>query len=107
MTDKLILIKLQTSEEVIAKVLEENDDSYILEKPRLCAMQQGQDENGKVGNFLVLLPWIMYAFDPTTKTERDVELFKSAMVGRAVAVPKVLEDEYLQQTSGIQLATAG
>lgn len=103
----LILVKLQTSEEIIAKVVEDAGDHYILNKPRLCAMQQGQDENGKVGNFLVLLPWVMYAYDPTTKSEKDVKMYKSAIIGESVDVPKILEDEYLQTTSGIQLATLG
>ena len=86
---ELVLIKLVTSEEIIAKVLEEDDEKYKVEKPRLCAMQQGQGEDGKVGNFLVLLPWIMYAFDPTTKTERDSYIYKNTIAGQAVDVPKI------------------
>ena len=104
MSDKLILVKLVNSEEVIAKAVEETDEYFMLNKPRLCAMQQGQDENGQVGNFLVLLPWVMYAFDPVNKTEKDVKMYKRAIIGEPESVPLVMEEEYLQTTSGIQIA---
>lgn len=102
MTD-MRLFKLVTSEEIITEVTEETETHYVLKKPRLCAMQQGKDEQGNVGNFLVLLPWIMYATDPTTKTEKDIKLFKHVIAGESEGVQAILEKEYLSATTGLQL----
>ena len=98
------LFKLTTSEEIISKIVSEEDGYYVLEKPRLCAMQQAQDPEGNItGNYLVLLPWMMYATDPSTKTERDVKLYKQTIAGEAVSVPKIMEDEYTNTVSAIIL----
>ena len=99
---KLKLFKLSTSEEVISKVVKTEEDHYVLEKPRLCAMQQAQDDQGNItGNYLVLLPWMMYATDPSTKTERDVKLYFRSIAGEAVSIPAVMEQEYEATTSSI------
>ncbi len=99
------LFKLVTSEEVVTTVIEETDEYFVLEKPRLCAMQQEQDAEGKItGNYLVLMPWMVYATDPVAKTERDVKMYKATIAGEAVEVPLIMEKEYQSQTSPIQLA---
>jgi len=103
--DNIRLFKLVTSEEVVAKVISEKEGHYVLEKPRLCAMQQGKGEDGKIGNFLVLLPWIMYATDPNTGTEKDIKLYKNVIAGEPIGLPLVMEKEYLSVTSTIQLIT--
>ena len=97
------LFKLATSEEIVSKVVREEEDYYVLEKPRLCAMQQGKDAEGRVGNFLVLLPWIMYATDPNTKMEKDIKLYKQVIAGESIEVPLIMEKEYLETISSIQL----
>ena len=52
---ELKLFKLVTSEEVVTTVVEDNDDYFVLEKPRLCAMQQVQDNEGNItGNYLII-----------------------------------------------------
>lgn len=103
MEQEIKLFKLLTSEEIVTRVVEENDEYFILEKPRLCAMQQGKDAEGNVGNYLVLLPWIMYATDPNTKTEKDIKLYKRVIAGESVEVPIVMEKEYLSTISPIQI----
>ena len=103
MEDSLKLFKLLTSEEIVANVVRETDDYFVLDKPRLCAMQQGNDDKGNPGNYLVLLPWIMYATDPTTKTEKDIKLYKRSIAGESMGVPGIMEKEYLSVTTSIQL----
>ncbi len=100
---ELKLLKLFTSEEVIAQVLEDTDEYYILHKPRLCAMQQGKGADGKVGNYLVLLPWIMYATDPTTKTEQDIKMYKRVIAGESIEIPDAIDKEYVAVTTNIQM----
>lgn len=101
---ELKLFKLVTSEEVVTTVVEDNDDYFVLEKPRLCAMQQVQDNEGNItGNYLVLMPWMIYATDPTAKIEKNVKLYKRTIAGEAVEIPTAMEKEYQQHTTGIQL----
>lgn len=102
--NEIKLFKLVTSEEIVTTVIKEENDYFVLEKPRLCAMQQEQDKEGNiVGNYLVLMPWMMYATDPVAKTERDVKLYKHTIAGEAVEVPALMEKEYQSQISSIQL----
>ena len=105
MSDDIRLFKLPTSEEVVAKVVKEEDDHYVLEKPRLCALRQEQNpETGEItGNFLVLMPWMVYATDPTNGTEQDIKLAKNMVLGEAVHTPGAIESEWLHVTSSIQL----
>ena len=105
MNDNIKLFKLVTSEEIVTRIADETDDYYLLEKPRLCTISQRQDKQGNVGNFLVLLPWMMYATDPENKIEKDVKLYKSVIAGEADGTPNAIEKEYLSVISTIQLVT--
>ncbi len=105
MSDKLRLFKLFTSEEVVVKVLKEEEDYFLVEKPRLCALRQEQDPTtGQVtGNFLVLMPWMVYATNPETGAEEDIKLYKTVIAGETEKMPTAIEKEWLHVTSSIQL----
>jgi len=95
--ENVILIKLTTSEEIIASQVDEwRSDVMVLSKARSLI----PTENG-----LVMLPWILGSEDPSTKYESEVEIQKTAIIGRAITPPKALIDHYLQKVSGIDFAT--
>ena len=104
MKETLRLFKLFTSEEVVVKIVKEEDDHYVVEKPRLCALRQEHDPQGNItGNYLVLMPWMVYATDPETGTEEDIKLYKNVIAGETVKMPNAIEKEWLHVTSKIQL----
>lgn len=87
------VMKLVSGEEVIAKV-EESLQGVKYSKPRVFHVMQTDR-----GVSAALMPYIMAAPDET------VEIRDSAIISM-VDAPKQLEDSYLQQTSGIQLASS-
>lgn len=95
--DTVLLVKLQSGEEVVGRIKKEDDTSYTLSNARLLMVQPDQSGQMSIG----MIPWIVGAPDS------DVVMQKSQISGRIVNVPKAFEDGYLQQTSGIQFAAAG
>jgi len=97
----IVLYKLTTTEEIIAKVVELGDDYVVLNRPRVLAPMEAQ--NGKIG--LVMIPWMMGGQDPDSGFESDVVVSNITVAGRVFDAPKSLIDMYVQKTSGIQLVT--
>lgn len=95
----VMLFKLSTSEEILAKINDETETHYVLDRPRLLAPMQ--QHNNQVS--LALIPWLMGAQDPRTEFESAITLNKSAIIGKASELPKALVDMYLSKTSGISL----
>lgn len=96
MTD-IVLYKLVSGEEIIAKKVNEQTDYVILENVRTLMIQP--TGNGQMG--IALIPWLAGSPDG------EVHIDRSKIIGRPVqGVHKNLEDAYLQQTTGIQLAGA-
>lgn len=89
------LFKLISGEEIIARVNGESDWCYDLEKPFMVHMVQQRDGVG-VG----LVPWIAGNLDVV------VQLKPSALAACPMEPHAQLEKQYLEQTSGIQIATA-
>ena len=89
------LFKLVTGEEMIAKVVKEDNNRWNVESPRVLVAQP--TGNGQMG--IAMIPWIVGAPDcTTTLSEKDI-------VGTPISnLSKQLEDGYLSQTSGIALA---
>jgi len=92
---EIALMKLVSGEEVIAKVTENTENTLTIKNARVLIMQPTGP--GQVG--LVMVPWM------ATVPDDEIPLRKVDIMHRATNVPKELEDGYLQQTSGIQLAT--
>lgn len=88
------LFKLISSEEIIAKVVGSDTSSWTLEAPMI--IQLSQVAPGQVG--VMLMPWIV------GNQKTNVTLKTSTMaISEPIPAAKELEDQYLQQTSGIQL----
>ena len=66
-----------------------------MDSVRILFMREIQ--NGQFG--LALIPWSLMAQDS------EIEIQRSAIIGRPLRCPDQLEKAYLQQTSNIQLAT--
>jgi len=95
----VIAVKTVSNEEVVAKLIGEESDCLILEKPRALVMQQMQDGSVSLG----MLPFMASANNPEFTTESDVKLYKKDIMAEVVEVPEPLAKAYLQQVSGIQL----
>lgn len=99
---KVVLMKLTTGEEVIARVSTNFVDGVIpdstvtVESVRAIMMQPTQ--TGEVG--IALIPWMAGAGDKTI-TIKDEHI-----VAQITDIPKQLEDAYLEQTSGLQFANS-
>ena len=90
------LYKLISGEEIIGKVEKEDDSNVVLSTVRLMTVQQ--HENGNP--FVAMIPWMIGA--PTS----SIELSKSSIIGNLSGdVSSELEKGYIQQTTGIQMAT--
>lgn len=95
----VIAIKTNSNEEVVATIVGENDDHYILQKPRALVMQQAADGSVSLG----MLPFMASANNPEFTTESDVKLYKKDIMSEVLEVPEPLAKSYLQAVSGIAL----
>lgn len=97
MSQDVIMFKALNGEEIIARLIEEDDKIVLIEKPRLLVAQQGkQPGQMQIG----LVPWYLGSPDGT------VEVRQEHIFSRLKLVPPELEKGYLQQTSGIDLSAA-
>ncbi len=69
---KVIAVKTTSNEEVVASVVEDNEDHYILGKARSLVMQQNQDGSVSLG----MLPFMASANNPEFASECNVKLYK-------------------------------
>lgn len=98
MSDNIKVFKLVTSEEIVAEVEEELEDTFVLKRPRsLVLMQAG----GQVSQ--ELMPWIVSASDADGEFESFVTLEKLHIMGEVIDVPEDLINYYHSKTSGIAL----
>ena len=86
---EVITLKLTSGEELVAKLVEETDDSYKLSHPQVIGM--GPSGPG-------LMPYLF-----TVSQDRDVKLLKKTVT---VAEPtdKTFADQFIESTTGIKLA---
>ena len=92
------VFKLTTGDEIIAKVVSSPENvipNWKIEKARMIIMQQTQA--GHIG--LGLLPWL------ASNVDGEVEIYSSALVLVPFSPDVNLENEYIQQTTGIAIAT--
>lgn len=88
-------LKLVTGEEVVAEICGEDNGEIFVKNPLVLHIRPGPE--GFVINFL---PWTIIAADG------QIPIFESAVMSR-YDVPKEVEDNYLQNTSGIQIVSGG
>ena len=92
---EIMVLKMATGEQLIAKgtVIEDDEGNiagYNLHKPRVMIFNRNQQ--GQV--VASLMPWMV----------DETEIYSYGIIGRALIVPKELEDYYIQQTTNIQVA---
>jgi hypothetical protein len=94
---KIMGVMLVTGEELIGQFEEKLEDSftYTVKKPRVVALLRSP--NGQQG--LGLVPWIKSNMDVT------VSVLKAQTVCEPYEALAQIEEAYLQETSGIQLAS--
>lgn len=86
---EVITLKLTSGEEIVAKLVEDNPNYYKLGRPMVIAM--GAQGPG-------LMPYLF-----TVSPEKSIKLLKNT-VTVAEATDKAFADQFIQQTTGIQLA---
>jgi hypothetical protein len=87
-------IKLVTGEELVTEVVSFDKNAVHVKNPLVLHMSNGKD--GFVINFL---PWSIIA-------EGEIPLYTHAISSR-FDVPKEVEDNYLQNTTGLQIVSGG
>lgn len=86
---EVVTLKLVTSEELVGKLIEENDTHYVIERPlTLVVSAKG----------LGLQPWLF-----TVNDQKPVKIPKEKVIIVAATL-KEMSDNYLSGTSGIALA---
>lgn len=93
----ILLVKMDTGEELVARLVEQTAVAYVVEKPfvmRIIPTASGQIT-------ITMVPWFLS--DPTA----TVELYKDHVIGQVKEPNETLKSEYLSKTSGIQIASAG
>lgn len=96
MSQEIRLYKLTTGEEIIGRLVSEDEDTVVLGKLRILAVHQAAP--GQMG--VALIPWMVGI------PENDVKIYKKEIVGESnESLPKQLEDNYIQNTSSLALAT--
>lgn len=96
MSQQIRLLKLTSGEEIIGKLVKSEDNHVILSSIRTLIMQPVGPGQVQIG----MIPWMAGMQDG------DVRIHRDRILGEPVSdVSKQLEDGYLQQTSGIQIAT--
>ena len=98
MSDEIQCFKLKSGEEMITRIVSSEENHFVLDRPRvLVAQQTGPNQLGIVA----MVPWMFS--DP----DGEILLYKDQIAGELRRdVPKALEDGYLKETSGIELATS-
>lgn len=98
MSQEVRLYKLNNGEEIVGRLVEENDEYVVLGKIRVMAMQPVGPGQMQVA----MIPWTV------GMPEGDIKVYRTTIAGEPnEALPKNLEDGYLQNTSGLQLASGG
>lgn len=87
--NEIITLKIISGEEIVGKLIEENDKAYKLSKPSLINIT----ERG-----LVLTPYLFSA-----DMDKPIEVFKTGVVAIFVT-EKNFADQYIQGTTGLKLA---
>lgn len=85
---EVITIKLTSGEEIVSKLVEDNDSYYKLSRPLVI---------GHTAQGPGLMPYLF-----TVNPDKDIKILKTA-VTVAEATDKQFADQYIQSTTGIKL----
>lgn len=91
------LYKLFSGEEVVGEFVEETEDYLVLRRPRVMI----PTPVGPGQMSIQMAPYVITAADT------NVRIYLRAIAGEVLNVPKDLEDGYIHQTTGVQIAPAG
>lgn len=83
--DNIKLIKLVTGEEIIANIIEDNENNFIAEEPYTFGMHQGQ---------IMLIPVSYFLKD------KKIRINKNTIIWEAEPMDSI-RDEYIKTTSKI------
>lgn len=86
---------LTNGQELIAQIESENNGSYVIKNPLVVHMMHGPDGHPQLG----FAPWSMLHEDVS------ITLHLHALAADPVSLPKKVEDSYIQNTTGLQLAS--
>jgi len=89
------VFKLISGEEVIAEVVQQLQPTWTIRKARGLHIQQTQAGHIGIG----MIPWL------AGNVEGEVEIRETALMTNPYDPEANLEKEYLQQTTGIAIAT--
>jgi hypothetical protein len=89
----IIILKVG-SDEVIGRIVSNEPEYYVLEKARLFVPTAGPN-----GMELSAMPYFI------SSPDSKCIIYKRSVVGEVVNIPKQLEDMYLMQTTGLQIAS--
>ena len=96
MSQEVRLYKLANGEEIVGRLIEEDDTHVVLTKVRSMAVQPVGPGQMQVA----MIPWTVGTPDS------NIRISRAHILGEPVEpLPKQLEDGYLQNTSGLQLAS--
>lgn len=85
----IVSFKLSSGEELVCKFVKENQDTFTVSKPLMLAMtQQGMG----------MAPYMM-----TVDPDNSFDIRKTSVTSHALTI-KSLADQYITQTSGIEIA---
>lgn len=96
---EIIVVKTTSNEEVVATLVEETTDYFILEKARALVMQQAPDGSVTLG----MLPFMASANNPEFATESNVKLYKKDIMAEVLKVPEPFIKGYLKSISPLEL----
>lgn len=88
----LVAMKLVNGDEIVSRIGQVNEDSYLLERP--CVVVGGAKGIGLIQ--------AMFSADPT----KDIEVGKQFVMMHSEVI-KEMQDHYMQVTTGIQVAGPG
>lgn len=101
--NKIALLKLSSGEEVVGEVIV-SDANVVAGPPHIVLKRPRVMIPTPVGPGQISIQMAPYM---VTGEDLEVKIYWALVAGEAVTVPKGLEDAYLQNTSGVQIAPAG
>jgi|TARA_B110000977_G_C10793279_1_gene383321 hypothetical protein len=89
--DQIVSFKLVNGDEIVAKLIEENNDTYTIEKP--CTVMPSQQGLGLIQSLF------------TSELNKNVTLEKKHVMLHQATMQKIV-DHYIKTTTGIETAGA-
>lgn len=101
-TNSIVLFKLVSGEDIIARVKEAPSDdssSYKISDPRMLILNPSEQGSGVQFGLAPWLPWMLDEFASQLEIKQD-----RLLVDPIESLPKEIQDGYAQQISGIQIS---